>query len=651
MRVAEARSSFYVMRGDVGRARGALDAAVERNPSSAAPYVAFARFLLRTGRTEDAERQIERALAADATSLDARRMRCEIEFSRGKTSPVLSAQIEEVERAAAKSADAARLLDYLRGKLAALQGDLRVAKEMLARYVAAVPGDADAQYALGAALAAAGEFADAIRRFEAAGALLPGSPEVRVALAKARQSSAVELMNRGRFVEAQSALRLAASDDPSSRDVHALYADSLRLAGDVELSELEVRALLRADPSDRAALRMLGAIEVQEGRLDAAAATLRKLVAVAPDDWSAWRFLSAVLADKGDLDAAETAAKACSVAAPDEPGALAALLHVLALRGDFAGAERAIESAAAKRPDEAQYPCYLAMLRAQQGRHEDAVAAAGKSLDLRPANPAALRIAVDSLSNGLHDSERAAAFARERASKAKDDAGMTCVVAWVESELGRRTEALALLEPVCATEAPPPFAVALRGLLLLDAGDFASARAALKKGIEARPESAEFHYLLAQGWLADPTQRKGADIQEPARGLAVLELRAALRTSRSHAPAMNNLAWLLSRDEATRAEALALAEAATRKQPGHAPYLDTLATVLSRMGRDEQAVDALRRALAACEAERALLDQAAAKKQSTAGARRLDARRARLDRVTAEVKGRLDEALRASTTR
>jgi tetratricopeptide (TPR) repeat protein len=649
--VAAARAEFYRLRGDVERARGALGAVVDKSPTKAAPYLAYARFLLGIGQTDDAERQVERGLAAEPTSLAARRLRCEIEFSRKKASPILLTQIQEVERAAAKNADAAKLVDYLRGKLATLQGDLRVAKELLGRYVAAAPDDPDGKYALGVTLATAGEYAEAVKRLESAGALLPGSADVRVALAKTRQAWALDMMRRGRFVEAQATLRRAATDDPASREVHALLADSLRFTGDVELSEKEVRALLRADPNDRAALRMLASIQVQQSRLDDAAGTLRDLVKVAADDWSAWRFLSAVLVDKGELDAAETAAKASRAAAPDEPASLTALLHVLAERKDFAAAEKEIAAAASKAPDEAQYPYFLAMLREQEGRHEDAVVAAGKALDLRPAMPGALQIAVSALSDGLHDPERAVAFARERAAKAKDDVVMTCLLARAEADVGRRAEALTSLAAVCTVDAPPPYALSLRGLLLLEAGDFAGARDALKKGLVAYAEDADLHYLLSQSWLQDPANSKDGEPQDPARGFAVAELRSVLATTKFHAPALNNLAWLLSRDEATRAEALACAESAVKLHPEHAPYLDTLATVLARLGRNDQALAALRRALGACDAQRVLVDQAAAAARSSVEKRRVEVLRRRLDVATADIKSRYEEALRASTSR
>jgi len=651
VRVAEARSDFYRVRGDVERARGALGAVVDKNPSKAGPYVAYARFLLSIQQTDEAERQVERGLAVDPSSVEARRLRCEIEFGRRKVTPVLLAQIQAVERAATQNADAARTSDYLRGKLAALQGDLRVAKELLGRYAAAAPTDVDGQYALGAALAAAGEYAESVTRLENAARLAPGSAEVRVTLAKTRQAWATDMMRRGRFVEAQATLRRATTDDPESREARALLAESLRFTGEVELSEKEIRALLRADPTDRAALRMLGAIQVQQGRLDAAAATLADLVKAAPEDWAAWRFYSAVLADKGDLDGAENAARAGHNAAPDEPGALAALLYVLVLRGDAAAAEKEIASATERRPDEPQYPYFLAMLRMQQGRFEDAVAAAGKALDLRPAMPGALQVAIAALSTGLHDTERAAEFARARAAKAKDDAVTACLLAQIESDLGRRDAALAALEPTCAGDSPPPYATSLQGLLLLDAGEFEKARAALKKGIAAFAESPDLHYLLSQAWLADPSNVKDGEPQAPARDFAVNELRAVLATMKAHAPALNNLAWLLSKDEATRAEALQCAEAAVQLRPDHAPYLDTWATVLSRVGRKDQAVAALRRALGACETERGRLEQLATKKGSTAETLSLDASRRRLERVTTEVKAHYEDAIRASTSK
>jgi predicted Zn-dependent protease len=480
---------------------------------------------------------------------------------------------------------------------------------------------------------------------------VPGSPEVRVALAKTHHAWAVEMLRRGRVVDAQTTLRRAIADDPGSREARALLVDSLRALGDVALSEREVRALLAADPADRAALRMLAALEVQGGRLDDAAITLRRLTAAAPDDWVGWQFLSAVLTDKGDLDGGEVAAKAARKAAPDEPGALAALLHVLVKRGDFDAAEREIAAATARQPGEARHPLFLAMLREQQGRHEEAAAAASAALDLRPALPQALQLAIQAISAGLGDPQRAAAFARERAAKAKDDPMTTFVLASLESDLGRRDEALTLLAPLCDADMPLPAALTLRAVLVLETRDFAAARTVLTQGLEKYADAIDLHYLLAQAWLGDPAHSKDGEPQDPARAFAVAELRAVLKVARFHPAAANNLAWLLSRDDATRAEALELAEANVKAYPAYAPYLDTLGTVLLRLGRADQAAAAFRRALGACETERAALAKRAASKPSPVEAAKVEALTKRLERTKSETQARFDEALKASSGR
>jgi tetratricopeptide (TPR) repeat protein len=287
------------------------------------------------------------------------------------------------------------------------------------------------------------------------------------------------------------------------------------------------------------------------------------------------------------------------------------------------------------------------MLLARQGRHEEAIAAAGKALDLRPSMPGALQLAIHEISTGLADSERAAQFARDRVAKAKDDAVMTYQLASLEAELGRRKEALDLLTPICETDMPLPAALALRGLLLLETRDFSAARAALQKGIEHYADAVDLHYLLAQSWLTDPAHVKDGAVQEPARGYAIAELRAVIAVLKDHAPARNNLAWLLSRDEATRAEALEHAEAIVQRYPGYAPYLDTWGSVLLDLGRGAQAVTAFRQALGACEAERAALDKRAQAKLSQAETARVESLRKRLERVTAEVKAHYEAALKA----
>src|SRR5205814_3621641 len=128
-----------------------------------------------------------------------------------------------------------------------------------------------------------------------------------------------------------------------------------------------------------------------------------------------------------------------------------------------------------------------------------------------------------------------------------------------------------------------------------------------------------------------------------ARDFAVAELRAVLRVMKSHPPALNNLAWLLSRDEATRAEALQCAEAAVALRPDSAAYADTWGTVLMRLGRTDQAVAAFRRALGACEAEKGAIEQRAAKKQSTIEASKLESLKRRLAPVKDEATRHYDE--------
>jgi Flp pilus assembly protein TadD len=643
--VADERAYFYRLRGNVAGAKAVFGALVAKGPPTAAAYVRYAKFLMKLGQSDEALAQVERGIAVEPGSVEARRVLCEIWFARGEASPVLVNQVQEVARMAPKDP----VVDYLRGKLSALQGDLKVGVDLLTRFASAAPDDPDAHYALGAVLAKSGEFASAVKELERAGELMPGSPDVRVAMAKVRQAWAFEMLRRGRVIEAQATLRRAAADDPSSRDVRALLADSLRYTGQVDLSEKEVRGLLHADPNDKAALRMLAAIHVQNGQLDDATVVLRHLAEVAPEDWSAWSFLSSVLADKGDLDAAEVAAKSARTAAPDEPGALAALLHVLAKRdGGRAAAEREIEAAAAKHPEESQYPYFLAILREQEGRFEEAAAAAAKSLDLRPSNPAALELAIAALSTGLKDSERAAAFARERVAKARDDRMMAYQLAQIESQTGHRDAALAVLKPICEEDMPLFPALTLRGLLLIEAHDWPAARAALTKGIEQYADGVDLHYLLAQSWLQDPASSRDGEPQDPARGFAIAELRTVVKIVTNHTTALNNLAWLLSRDEATRAEALQLADTAVRQLPSNPDYLDTLGTVLMRLGRAADAVEVFRRALGVCEDARKALDKAPAGKLSTAETARRDSQQRRLAAATAAIRLHHDEALKAS---
>jgi tetratricopeptide (TPR) repeat protein len=228
---------------------------------------------------------------------------------------------------------------------------------------------------------------------------------------------------------------------------------------------------------------------------------------------------------------------------------------------------------------------------------------------------------------------------------------MAYQAASLEAELGRRDDALARLDAVCRTPAPLPAALALQGRLLVESGDCRGAREAMTKGIALYGDAVDLHYLLAQAWLVDPASSKDGEPEAQARDFAVSELRAVLRVMKDHPPALNNLAWLLSRDEATRAEALQCAEAAVGLRPSAAAYVDTLGTVLMRLGRTDQAVAAFRRALGACEAEKGAIERRAAKKQSTIEASRLESLKTRLAHVKDEATRHYDEALRTSSGR
>ncbi len=642
MRVAESRAEFYRRAGDLQRARDSFGAALERNPADTGAAVRYGRFLAALGQTDDAERQFQRVLATRPADVEARRALCDLWFARGEATPALVNQVREVAELAPEDP----VVDYLRGKLAVLQGDFRIARELLTRYAKVRADDPDAHFALGVALARGGDPAAAVTHLERAASLVPESLEVRAALAKTRSSHALDLLRRGRHLEAQAALRRATGDDPDAMVPRAMLAESLRMTGDVDLSEKEIRALLHREPTDPTALRLLAAVEYARGRTADAARTLQALADVTPEDWTAWAFLSEARATAADLDGAELAAQRAREAAPGEPRALAPLLHVLVLRGDFAAAEREIESAAAGDPTEAQFPYFLAILRSLQGRPSDVVSAAARALDAQPSMSDAVQLAVHALREGMGDPARARAFAKERAAGAPDSGAIAYLHGWLEAQAGDGAAALGALRAHTQADAPFLPAVALAAVLLMDQGDPPAAREVLRRGLESNPEAAELHYLLAQSYLAEPGAVQGGEVQEPSRGLAVAALRTSCSLAQGHAPSLNNLAYLLADDETTRGEALELAEAAVRIRPTYAPYLDTCGVVLVRLGRHEPAAELFRRALGALEEERAELDRSAALPTARAEPRRIDRLRRRLDATTAEVRAHYDAALR-----
>jgi len=584
--VAVGKADALKRAGDVDGARGAFNALVGRLPRDVASRVQYGRFLQATGDVAEAERVYQQAIRIDDLDLAPRRALVELWTNRGDLTKDLADQVRRMRVVAGDDP----VVLYVEGRLATLQGDLLTARERLERAAAARPDDADFQFALGVVLSRAGDLDAAVASLERAVALVPESEPARDALSRARFARAGELARVGRVRAARALLEASIQDQPTATAPRLALADVLRMTGAADLSESQVRSMLDRDPDDTLARRMLATALARRGAMTEAAHQLLRVTEDEPDDWTGWAALSAAYLEIGDAQKAEAAATRCRDVAPLEPAALAPALQVLVTTNRTDEAAARVDAAIAAAADEPVYHLMRAMLHARAEEHRAAVAAASAALDLAPGMSSAAQLAVQALRFGLGDSDGALVFAKERAARAPEVVDLAYIVGWLEAQRGNAAGALAALRPLADAEPPHQGALASCAIVLMEQRETAKVRALLDRGLAVNPENANFHFMRAQAVLLDAMAVGDAEVEGAARGVAVQSLRRVIELVPWHHTARNNLAFVLSSEPSTLAEALEHSERAVREAPGHAPYADTLGTIQMKLGRVDDAI-------------------------------------------------------------
>jgi Flp pilus assembly protein TadD len=150
---------------------------------------------------------------------------------------------------------------------------------------------------LGVALAAEGQFDEAIENFRKAIQINPNNPEAQNNLGHA-------LAAKGRFDEAIENFRQAIQIDPNYCE--ALDNLGITLAGDGRFDEAieNYRQAIQLNPNSSEALNNLGVALDAEGRFDEAIENFRKAIQINPNFSEAQNNLGIALADKGQFDEA-----------------------------------------------------------------------------------------------------------------------------------------------------------------------------------------------------------------------------------------------------------------------------------------------------------------------------------------------------------
>jgi tetratricopeptide (TPR) repeat protein len=288
------------------------------------------------------------------------------------------------------------------------------------------PDNAEAENNLGAALAKKGQVDEAILRFQKAVALRPNFAEARRNLANA-------LLGKGHAEEAIVQLQKATAERPDLAQLHSALGHALLQKGRVDDAIAQFQKTLEIQPDDEQAhfglgiaLRQKGRMDdailqfqkaadirpgfaeaqndlgnslLQQGRVDEAIAHLRKALEIHPDYAQAHYNLGNALLQKRQTDEAILQFQSLLALQPDSAEAQRSLAGIAwrlatspnsSLRNGTKAMELARQTDQLARGANPMMAAILAAAEAEAGKFDQAVATAGRALQLasRQGNPA-----------------------------------------------------------------------------------------------------------------------------------------------------------------------------------------------------------------------------------------------------------------------
>lgn len=332
------RASVLELEQAVMRARGRYDdllasATADTTSPPQRRLLAMADAQMGLGRSEDARRSLDAALAAAPDDRDVRLADARWLWATGRIAESTAA----LDKLLAEHPEFARAALY-RGRLAMSIGDAKGAQAAL----------------------------DAARKHMAGQLELPEQLGVYVGLVESR-------LALGDLAGAENELAPLAQRAPDAFPTHFLKARIANARRDFPAAAAELRRALAGDPGNVPARLLLGAVLTEQGSLEQADATLTQLVAERPDNIEARKLLARVfLARKDPVGARRVLAEAPADAARD-PGADWLSGSILLMGGQTDEGIALLEQSAAAAPNNADVQLDLAKAYLLAGRSEEAL--------------------------------------------------------------------------------------------------------------------------------------------------------------------------------------------------------------------------------------------------------------------------------------
>lgn len=179
-------------------------------------------------------------------------------------------------------------------------------------------------------------------------------------------------------------MKLAARLAAAQQDPELVAAATAMGSGELDVAERRLKAVLRARPTDVAAIRMLAEVAARIGRYRDAEILLARALELAPEFHAARANYVTVLHRQSKFAQALAEAERLIAAEPGELGHLALKAAVLVRTGEYEGALAAYDRILAAFPDHAAIWVSRGHVEKTIGRQHDSIASYRRAIALRP---------------------------------------------------------------------------------------------------------------------------------------------------------------------------------------------------------------------------------------------------------------------------
>ncbi|HUG03997.1 MAG TPA: sulfotransferase [Steroidobacteraceae bacterium] len=258
-------------------------------------------------------------------------------------------------------------------------GDGVMAEQLCRGALADFPGEPNLMSLLGAALNRQG-------RGQEAEPLLRRALEDEPGYAKGQEELGRSLLLQGRFDEAIERLRKALELDSKLQSAQLTLVHALTESGRADQADEMMQAYLRADPARQQISQ--AAEHHRAGRLEEAEAIYREILRRDPRNLEALRLLALIAMNAEHYGQAEQLLKRAVEIAPDFLAAWVDLSRAQLERQDLPAAHASIERAAELSPHSANVRIHAANVQARSGLHDQAIETYRRAIELNPELPA-----------------------------------------------------------------------------------------------------------------------------------------------------------------------------------------------------------------------------------------------------------------------